>query len=52
MEEKAPLGGGGGDESSIGQGASVFLVWTSGTWGEPMFMSGHFLSISATGVVS
>ena len=36
---KRPLGEG------VGEG--VFLVWTPGTWGEPMFTSGHFFSISA-----
>ena len=46
VEEKAPMGGGGEDESSIGRGARVFLMWTPG-----MFTSGHFLCISATGVV-
>ena len=40
---KRPLG------ERVGEG--VFLVWTPGTWGEPMFTSGHFFSISATGVV-
>ena len=40
---KRPLGEG------VGEG--VFLVWTSGTWGEPMFTSGHLFSIFATGVV-
>ena len=34
---------------SEGVGEGVFLVWTPGTWGEPMFTSGHFFSISATG---
>ena len=34
-----------------GVGESVFLVWTPVTWGEPMFPSGHFFSISATRVV-
>ena len=36
---------------SEGVGEGVFLMWTPGTWGEPMFTSGHFFSISATGVV-
>ena len=40
---KRPLGKG------VGEG--VFLVWTPGTWSEPMFTSGHFFYISATGVV-
>ena len=40
---KRPLGEG------VGEG--MFLVWTPGTWVEPMFTSGHFFSISATGVV-
>ena len=35
---------------SEGVGEGMFLVWTPGTWGEPMFTSGHFF-ISATGVV-
>ena len=26
----------------------MFLVWTPGTWGEPMFAGGHFFSIPAT----
>ena len=39
---RGPSGGrdgsfGGEDESSIGRGAGVFLVWTTGTWGEQMF---------------
>ena len=34
-----------------GVGEGIFLVWMPGTWGEPMFTSGHFFSISATGVV-
>ena len=29
----------------------MFFVWTPGTWDQPIFMSEHFLSISATGVV-
>ena len=33
-------------------GEGVFLVWTPGTWGEPMFAGGHFFSIPTTGVVS
>ena len=36
---------------SEGVGEGMFLMWTPGTWGEPMFTSGHFFSISATGVV-
>ena len=40
---KRPLGEG------VGEGE--FLVWTPGTWGEPMFTRIHFFSISATGVV-
>ena len=34
-----------------GVGECVYLVWKLGAWGEPMFPSGHFFSISATGVV-
>ena len=40
---KRPLGKG------VGEG--MFLVWTPGTWSELMFTSGHFFSISATGMV-
>ena len=40
---KRPLG------EEVGEG--VFLVWTPGTWGEPMFTGGHFFSIFTTGVV-
>ena len=40
---KRPLG------KRVGEG--VFLVWTPGTWGEPMFAGGHFFPISTTGVV-
>ena len=43
---KRPLGEG------VGEGVFlVFLVWTSGTWGELMFTSGHFFSIFATRVI-
>ena len=34
-----------------GVGEGMFLVRMPRTWGEPMFTSGHFFSISATGVV-
>ena len=30
----------------------MFLVWTPGTWGEPMFAGGHFFPISTTRMVS
>ena len=47
---------GGGEcrrESVIGgrAGDGVFLMWTPETWGEQMFLSGHFFSVLATGVV-
>ena len=29
-----------------GVGSSVFLMWTPGTWGEPMLMDGHLFSLS------
>ena len=32
-----------------GVGEGVFLEWTPGTWGEPMFTSGHFFSLPAPG---
>ena len=41
----------GEDESRIGQGAGVFLVRTTGTWGEQMFSNEHFFSVSAAGMV-
>ena len=34
-----------------GVGESVFLMWTPGTWGEPMFAGGHFFSILVAGMV-
>ena len=37
--------------SKIGQDAGVFLMWTTGTWSEPMFPNEHFFSISAAGMV-
>ena len=42
-----------GAEEPLGEGVGegMFLVWTPGTCGEPMFTSGHLFSISATGVV-
>ena len=43
--------GGGEDESRIGRGAGVFLMWTTGTWGEQMFSNEHFFSVSAAGLV-
>ena len=43
LHGKRPLGEG------VGEG--MFLGWTPGTWREPMFTSGHFFSVSATGVV-
>ena len=41
----------GGTEPGIGGGVGdgVFLVWSSGAWGEPMHPSGHFVSVSTTG---
>ena len=35
-----------------GVGESMFLMWTPGTRGEPMFAGGHFFSVLTTGVVS
>ena len=65
MEQKAPSEGGDGSIISCvsgdwrgkrplgkGVGEGVFLVRMPGTWGEPMFTSGHFFSISAARVVS
>ena len=38
---------------SISDGASegVFLVRTTGTWGEQVFTGGHFFSVLVTGLV-
>ena len=42
-----------GTESSIKgrAGDGVFLVWSSRAWGEPMLPGGHFVSVSAAGMV-
>ena len=64
VDEKAPSEGEPGPLSAVssgdwrgkrppgkGVGEGVFLVWTPRTWSELMFTSGHFFSVSATGVV-
>ena len=30
----------------LGVGSSVFLLWSTGTWGEPILTDGHFFSLS------
>ena len=35
------------DPPGEGVGSSVFLMWTPGTWGEPMLTDGHFFSLLA-----
>ena len=64
VDEKAPSEGEMGPLSAVSPGVGAerghsvkewvrvcFSCVTPGTWGEPMFTSGHFFSISATGMV-
>ena len=36
----------GSGSPGAGVGSIVFLLWSPGTWGEPMLMDGHFFSLS------